>query len=71
MSEQVKKRPLTNGERLARNRGCSVRLIWDLDKHKYRDPSGVHYIPYYVGSNEAKRKRRAEDPKAKHHTLYK
>ena len=68
---QVKKRPLTNGERLARNRGCSVRLIWDIDKHKYRDPSGVHYIPYYIGSNEAKRKRRAENPKAKHHTLYK
>lgn len=68
---QVKKRSLTNGERLSRNRGYSVRLIYDLDKHKYRDPSGVHYIPYYIGSNEAKRKRRAEDPKAKHHTLYK
>lgn len=68
---QVKKRPLTNGEKLARNRGCSVRLIWDIDKHKYHDPFGVHYIPYYIGSNEAKRKRRAENTKAKHHTLYK
>ena len=68
---QVKKRPLTNEERLSRNRGCSVTMFYDLDKHKYRDASGVHYIPYNVGNNEAKQKRRAENPKAKHHTLYK
>ena len=67
----INKTPLTNGQRLARNRGCSVRLIWDLDRHRYRDASGTHYLPYNIGSNEAKRKRRAENPKAKHHTLYK
>lgn len=70
MADQVKKRPLNNLERLAIKRGVNVTLIYDIDKHKYRDYTGLHYIPYNVGNNEAKRKRRANDCNAKHHSLY-
>ena len=62
---------LNNVQRLARNRGVNVSMLWDLDKHKYRDASGVHYIPYNKGNNEAKRRRRARNANAKHHSLYK
>lgn len=62
---------LNNAQRLARNRQVNVNMLWDLDKHKYRDASGVHYIPYNVGNNEAKRRRRAQNVKAKYHSLYK
>ena len=62
---------LNNVQRLARNRQVNVNMLWDLDKHKYRDTSGVHYIPYNVGNNEAKRRRRVQNANAKHHSLYK
>lgn len=70
MSEKLNKMPRSNAERLARNRGCYVTMIWNIDHHKYRDASGVHYIPYNIGSNEAKRKRRAQNSSCKHHNLY-
>ena len=63
--------PLNNVQRLARNRSVNVNMLWDLNKHKYRDASGVHYIPYNKGNNEAKRLRRAQNANAKHHSLYK
>ena len=47
-----------------------MRLVWNLDKHKYRDASGVHYIPYNAGRNKAKMLRRINNEKAKHHSLY-
>ena len=62
---------LNNVQRLVKKRGVSVRMVWDLDHHKYHDASGVHYIPYNCGNNEAKRKRRAQNTNAKHHLLYK
>lgn len=62
---------LNNVQRLARNRQVNVNMLWNLDKHKYRDASGVHYIPYNAGNNEAKRRRRAQNVNAKHHSLYK
>ena len=41
------KRPLNNVERLARNRGVNVVMLYDIDKHKYRGLDGrVHYVPY-------------------------
>lgn len=63
--------PLNNVQRLARNRQVNVNMLWDLDKHKYHDANGVHYIPYNAGNNESKRLRRAENVNAKHHSLYK
>lgn len=62
---------LNNVQRLVKKRGVSVRMVWDLAHHKYCDASGVHYIPYNRGNNEAKRKRRVQNPSAKHHSLYK
>lgn len=67
----MEKVPLNNVQRLARNRQVNVNMLWDLDKHKYHDASGVHYIPYNAGNNEAKRHRRAQNVNAKHHSLYK
>lgn len=63
--------PLNNVQRLARNRQVNVRMIWDLAKHMYRDASGVHYIPYNKGNNEAKTLRRINNRNEKHHALYK
>lgn len=61
---------LNNVQRLVKKRGVSVRMVWDLAHHKYRDASGVHYIPYNRGNNEAKILRRINDSNAKHHALY-
>ena len=45
--ETALERPLNNVERLARNRGVNVRMLYDIDKHKYRGLDGrVHYVPY-------------------------
>ena len=62
--------PLNNVQRLARNRGVNVNMLWNLDKHKYRNASRVHYIPYNKGNNKAKSLRRINDTRAKHHDLY-
>lgn len=62
--------PLNNVQRLARNRGVNVNMLWNLDKHKYRDASGVHYIPYNKGNNKAKSLRRINYATEKHHALY-
>lgn len=61
---------LNNAQRLARNRGVNVTMLYDIDKHKYRDASGVHYIPYNKGNNKAKSLRRINNVTAKHHSLY-
>jgi len=66
----MEKVPLNNVQRLARNRGVNVSMLWNLDKHKYRDASGVHYIPYNKGNNRAKMLRRINNENAKHHSLY-
>lgn len=63
--------PLNNVQRLARNRQVNVNMFYDLDKHKYRDASGVHYIPYNAGRNKSKMLRRINNTNEKHHTLYK
>lgn len=61
---------LNNVQRLVKKRGVSVRMVWDLTHHKYRDASGVRYIPYNRGNNEAKILRRINNDNAKHHVLY-
>jgi hypothetical protein len=66
----VKTRPLNNVERLVEKRGVSVIFIWDIDHHKYRDASGLHYIPYNIGSNEAKRLRRQQYGRKRHGRKY-
>jgi hypothetical protein len=40
------RRELSNAEALVMKRGCSIRMVYDIDKHAYAANGVRKYIPY-------------------------